>query len=164
MGKRIRLSLSAKSIDKAVAALQTYDAWVKAKTKELNEQLALIGAQEAAVRFASAMYDGDNDVSVTVSPTPRGWKISAKGKAVCFIEFGAGVYHNTAEPYPVKRPNGVSGIGEYGKGMGKRKTWVYEDADGKHFTHGNPAAMPIWYATKEMEAAVLRIAREVFGG
>ena len=85
----------------------------------------------------------------------------AEGDAVCFIEFGAGVHHNGKEPYP-NRPKEVAKIGEYGKGRGKRDTWVYIDEDGKHFTHGNPAAMPMWFATKEMEMSVERIVREVF--
>lgn len=161
MTKKIALSLNTKSISKAIKELKAYDKWVQQKTAELTRRLALIGAQEASIRFASAMYDGENDAHVSVSRTENGWKIAAEGKAVCFIEFGAGVYHNGAEPYP-NRPKQVSKIGEYGKGRGKQKTWVYVDDDGKHFTHGNPAAMPMWYATKEMEAAVKQIAREVF--
>ena len=103
------------------------------KRNYLKNGLALIGAREASIRFTTAMYDGTNDVQVEVTPTNKGWVITAKGDAVCFIEFGAGVYHNTAEPYPNPRPEGVVGIGEYGKGYGKRKAWgFYNDAGEKN--------------------------------
>ena len=73
------------------------------------------------------------------------------------------LYHGPRNDLPEGyNPKEVAKIGEYGKGRGKRDTWVYIDEDGKHFTHGNPAAMPMWFATKEMEMSVERIVREVF--
>jgi hypothetical protein len=110
------------------------------------------------------MYDGTNDVSVKLDETNNGYVIVADGNAVAFIEFGAGVYHNTSEPYPNPRPQGIVGIGEYGKGMGKRKAWGYKDEnDTLVITRGNPAAMPMWYASEEIKKSVLRVAKEVFG-
>lgn len=161
--KKITITLDEKSINAAIKEVARYKKWVDEKTKLLIEKLAIIGAQEASVRFASAMYDGNNDVTVEVSPTDRGWVITASGEAVAFIEFGSGVYHNPGEPYPLPRPQGIVGIGEYGKGMGKRQAWGYYDNGELVITRGNPAAMPMWYATTEMEREVLRIAKEVFG-
>ncbi len=160
--KKIVLSLDEKSINNAIKELNAYKKWVEEKTKQLCERLALIGAQEASVRFTTAMYDGDNDVEVEVGPTENGWVITAKGEAVAFLEFGAGVYHNSSEPYPNPRPEGIVGIGEYGKGMGKRQAWGFYDNGELVITRGNPAVMGMWYATQEMEREVLRIAREVF--
>lgn len=160
--KKIVLSLDEKSINNAIKELNAYKKWVEEKTKQLCERLALIGAQEASVRFTTAMYDGNNDVQVEVGPTENGWVITAKGEAVAFLEFGAGVYHNTGEPYPDPRPEGIVGIGEYGKGMGKRQAWGFYDNGELVITRGNPAVMGMWYATQEMEREVLRIAREVF--
>lgn len=162
--KKITITLDEKSINAAIKEVARYKIWVDEKTKLLIEKLALIGAREASVRFASAMYDGQNDVSVSVEPIENGWAITAKGESVAFIEFGVGVYHNPAEPYPNPRPEGIVGIGEYGKGYGKRRGWKYEDESGELvFTRGSPASMPLWYATQEMEREVLRVAREVFG-
>ena len=160
--KKITIQLSEKSINEAIKEINRYKKWVDEKTKLLIEKLAIIGAQEASVRFASAMYDGNNDVTVEVSPTDRGWVITASGEAVAFIEFGSGVYHNPGEPYPLPRPQGIVGIGEYGKGMGKRQAWGYYDNGELVITRGNPAAMPMWYATEEMRREVLNAAREVF--
>lgn len=161
--KKITISLSEKSINRAIKELERYKKWVEEKTCLLCERLAMIGAHEASVRFTTAIYDGDNDVSVEVKPTDNGWAIIASGQAVAFIEFGAGVYHNPTEPYPNPRPDGIVGIGEYGKGYGKRQAWGYYDESGELvLTRGVPAAMPMWYAAKEMEQEILKIAREVF--
>lgn len=163
--KKISLTLNEKSIGAAIKELQRYKEWVEVKTKELCERLSVIGAYEASVRFAGAIYDGSNDVSVDVEPIDGGYAIVAKGQAVAFIEFGAGVYHNPSEPYPLPRPDGIVGIGEYGKGKGKRRAWGYYDNAGELvITRGNPAAMPMWYAMREMEREIRRIAREVFSG
>ena len=160
----IKMSLSAESIDNAIAELKAYKRLVEIKTNELLEELAKIGVREASVRFTTAIYDGVNDSSVTLNDIPGGYSIVAEGKAVAFIEFGAGVYHNPGEPYPNPRPDGIVGIGEYGKGLGKRQAWGFTDDSGELvITHGNPAAMPMWYASEEMRDKILKIAKEVFG-
>lgn len=151
------------SIDGAIKQIEKYQKWVERKAKRLCEELAKIGANVASVRFGSAIYDGTNDVYVTVTETDNGFKIDADGQAVCFIEFGAGVWHNGWEPYPNQRPPGVVGIGEYGKGMGKRNGWKFTNASGeKVFTRGNPAAMPMYYASEEIRQKAQQIAKEVF--
>lgn len=173
MSRKIVVKLSEQGIKDAIKQIENYKKLVEQKTALLIERLAIIGAQEAAVRFASAQYDGVNDSEISVEPMANGWKIVASGEAVAFIEFGAGVYHNGSEPYPNPpgRPSEVSNIGEYGRGQGKHQGWVYEGEpgsngkvlpDGKVFTRGNPAAMPLYYASQEMINQVTQIAREVF--
>ena len=162
--KVIKMSLSVSSIDNAIAELKAYRSSLERKKDKLLEELANIGVKEASVRFTTAMYDGVNDSSVTLKNIPGGYCILAEGKAVAFIEFGAGVYHNPGEPYPNPRPSGIVGIGEYGKGLGKRPAWGFKDESGELvITRGNPAAMPMWYASEEMRSNILRIAKEVFG-
>ena len=158
------MNLSSKSIRAAIAELETYKDSLDAKTAKLLEELANIGVKEASVRFTTAMYDGKNDSYVTLETIPGGYCIKAEGKAVAFIEFGAGVYHNPGEPYPNPRPSGIVGIGEYGMGHGKRQAWGFRDEDGELvITHGNPAAMPMWYASEEMRSSILQKFKEVFG-
>ena len=160
----IKMSLSTSSIDNAIKELRASQRSLDEKKDKLLEELANIGVKEASVRFTTAMYDGVNDSSVTLEPITDGYCIKAEGKAVAFIEFGAGVYHNPGEPYPNPRPSGIVGIGEYGKGRGKRPAWGFKDESGELvITHGNPAAMPMWYASEEMRSKILKIAREVFG-
>jgi hypothetical protein len=158
------MSLSSKSIAQAITELKAYRNPIENMEKQLLEELANIGVREASVRFTTAIYDGVNDSEVTLETIANGYRIVAAGKAVAFIEFGAGVYHNPAEPYPNPRPNGIVGIGEYGKGYGKRQAWGFKDESGELvITHGNPAAMPMWYASEEMRNSILTIARRVFG-
>lgn len=170
--KTIKIELSTSSIDKAIKELEKFKQDCLDKEKRMLEALANIGVREASVRFTTAMYDGINDVTVSLEKTDNGYAIVASGQAVAFIEFGTGVYHNTSEPYPNSRPDGIVGIGEYGKGMGKRRAWFYKGEPGTNGevqkngvvkTRGNPAAMPMWYASEEMKRSILQIAREVFG-
>ena len=120
MPKIIKMSLSASSIDDAINELKAFRNSIEKKKDKLLEELANVGVREASVRFTTAMYDGVNDSSVTLETINDGYAIVAEGRAVAFIEFGAGVYHNTGDPYPNPRPDGIVGIGEYGKGLGKR--------------------------------------------
>lgn len=160
----IKMSLSEESIENAINELKAFRNSIEMKKDKLLEKLAYIGVKEASVRFTTAMYDGVNDSSISLEPIAGGYCIKAEGNAVAFIEFGAGVYHNPGEPYPNSRPNGIVGIGEYGKGLGKRQAWGFKDDSGELvITHGNPAAMPMWYASEEMQSNILKIAREVFG-
>ena len=158
------MTLSSSSIDNAIKELKAYKYSLEAKKDLLLEELANIGVKEASIRFTTALYDGVNDSSVTLKPILNGYCIVAEGKAVAFIEFGAGVYHNPGEPYPNPRPSGIVGIGEYGKGYGKRQAWGFRDDAGELvITHGNPAAMPMWYASEEMRSAIKKTFVEVFG-
>ena len=160
----ITMNLSSSSIRNAIRELKSYRNSIDAKMDELLEKLAYIGVKEASIRFTAAIYDGVNDSSVTLETISNGYCIKAEGRAVTFIEFGAGVYHNPGEPYPNPRPAGIVGIGEYGKGYGKRQAWGFRDESGELvITHGTPAAMPMWYASEEMRDAILKTFKEVFG-
>ena len=164
MSKIISTSLSTKSLGKALKELKAFRDSIDSKKYQLLEELTKIGLREASIRFTTAMYDGVNDTDVRAELTHFGYRIVAEGKSVAFIEFGAGVYHNPGEPYPDPRPDGIVGIGEYGKGYGKRQAWGFRDDSGELvITHGNPAAMPMWYASEEMRSNIEKIARRVFG-
>lgn len=169
--KVISLTLDTKSINSSIKQVEQYKQELLQKEKRLLDALASIGVREASIRFTTAMYDGVNDVTVALEQTSGGYAVIAHGEAVAFIEFGTGVYHNTSEPYPNPRPEGIVGIGEYGKGRGKRRAWYYKGEAGSNGeqqkngvvkTRGNPAAMPMWYATEEMRRSILQIAREIW--
>lgn len=179
MAKVIKMDLSVSSIDNAIKELKAFRDSLEIKKLSLLKGLGEIGVYEASLRFTTAIYDGVNDSDVSLEATAQGYAIVARGQAVAFIEFGSGVYHNPGEPYPGPRPDGVVGIGEYGKGHGARTDddgnpipWVYKGQPGSNglvlkngavMTRGNPAAMPMWYASEEMRSKILKIAKEVFG-
>lgn len=179
MAKVIKMDLSSSSIQNAIKELESFRNSLEQKKNLLLERLGEIGVSKASVRFTTAMYDGVNDSHVTLMPIANGYAIVATGHAVAFIEFGAGVYYNPGEPYPAPRPAGIVGIGQYGKGKGALrdengapKPWIYRGSpgssgvllsDGAVLTRGNPAAMPMWHASEEMQREILKVVKEVFG-
>ena len=121
------------------------------------------------------MYDGDNDAIVSLQATENGYNVVASGNAVCFIEFGSGVHYNSGGSYPLPKPSGIVGIGQYGHGAGSNDHWTYSGnpgTDGKTFTnelgqervltYGNPAQMPMYYALRQMQQEAEQVVREVF--
>lgn len=141
----------------------------------LMERLAEIGIQSASASFASAEYDGVNDVIVGSAPV---WEndhtlvIKASGTTVLFIEFGTGI------TYPSDHPKaGELGMmrGTYGQGKGSRSAWGYYGEPGTngryvrsgelgdvYLTRGNPASRSMYEAGQEMRREIARIAEEVF--
>ena len=151
---------SKSSIKDAQKQLEDYKKIVESKRAEFIRRLAEKGMNEASIRFTGAEYDGTNDVTVTTLDTGDSIKVIANGKAVCFIEFGAGVARGVGYPDEWK-PDGIVGLGEYGKGHGATGLpWYY--AHGK-MTDGNPPAMAMLGARDLMVEQVTQIAREVFG-
>ena len=158
------MRLSVSSIDNAMKELKAYKYSLEQKKDKLLEELANIGLAEATLRFTGAMYDRETHTDIEVRSQVNGYVIVASGKDVAFIEFGAGVYYNSDATYKGKKPDEISAIGTYGKGYGSRNVWGYPDGNGGiKLTHGNPAAMPMWYASEEMRNSIAKIFKEVFG-
>ena len=160
----IQFGLNSKSIETAISELKAFRDSLDAKTDKLLKELADIGVEEATLRFTGAMYDRETYTEVEIKSLSNGYVIVASGKDVAFIEFGAGVHYNRESTYKGKKPDEIAKIGTYGKGYGSRHVWGYPDGSGGiKLTHGNPAAMPMWYASEEMRDAILQKFKEVFG-
>lgn len=155
-------------LDKVIGKLEAYKKAAESKVNLLAERLAVLGAHIARTEFSNAFYAGDNDVEIKVEATAGGYKIVAEGYAVLFIEFGSGVLnpeHPQAEEFGYNH-------GEYGQGKGaNEKGWVYSGEQGNagqplregvYRTMGNPPAMAMYKASKDMRAEIYRIAEEVF--
>lgn len=163
---RIKVRLSPKGIKQAQRELQEYRKALNRRLQEFARRLAMEGYEVARLRFSSAAYDGDNDVTVRVELNGTKARIIASGKSVLFIEFGTGVL------YP-EHPSGEFAHGTYGKGKGKNPNgWAYRGEpgtggkqipgrDGVYRTKGNPPAEAMWGATTKMAESVERIWREV---
>lgn len=165
----IKVRLSPQGIKDAQAELKQYKERVNKRLETFIARLVKEGYDIASVKFTSALYDGDNDVTVRVEQNGRGAKIIASGKAVLFIEFGSGV------AYPV-HASGMYSHGTYGKGKGANPTgWVYKGEKGTggypisgrsgvYRTKGNPPAEAMWDATREMAERYRQIWLEVMRG
>lgn len=160
--------LDVRTLDQARIDLRTYIADLEEKANTLCNRLSTIGAVRASLDFSRAIYNGVNDVEVSVEAIPNGYAIHATGGAVLFIEFGSGVKHGGGHP----RPEGY-GPGTYpGKGhWNDPKGWWFPNgavsAQGKTsdaYTHsyGNPPAAAMYNAEQEVINSIEQIAREVF--
>lgn len=171
--KKISVPLSTSGIDKLLREVEDYKAWLESHTEVFLDRLAQEGMAVASAGFSRAIYDGTNDVSVSVeSRDKRVRAVVAVGQSALFIEFGTGV------TYPDNHPEAAElgmNRGEYGKGHGKQTSWGYygdpgtngelrEKVNGKVvvITHGNPANMPMYETVKELEQRLGEIAKEVF--
>jgi hypothetical protein len=172
LSKTIKIKLNTRSINAAIKEVEAYRKRLKTIRENICRNLSEVGMKEASVRFDSAHYDGTNDSSVTIEPTENGYRVVASGNAIAFIEFGTGVHYNAGSSYPLPKPSGIVGIGEYGKKQGKKDKWQYKgdpgtdgivSQDGRVVTtHGNPAQMPMYHATMAMQNEVERIVKEAF--
>lgn len=164
MAKTIRIDgLSEANIKAAELELRRYADWIRLKEAELITRLAERGRSVASIKFASAQYDGTNDVSVRVDNAGSVAVIYAEGEAVAFIEFGSGSMMGYGHPDAGEHGFGPGtwSTGESGKGhWDDPNGWYY--AHGKK-SHGNPPAMAMYDAVQTMTAEITTIAREVFG-
>lgn len=166
MAKTIRINgISDSNIKDAVQELKQYAEWVRRKESELITRLAERGRDVASIKFASAQYDGTNDVSVRVDSTGSVAVIYAEGEAVAFIEFGSGAMMGYGHPDAGKHGLGP-GTWSMDEGLGGKGHW--DDPNGWYYkhgekSHGNPPAMAMYDAVQTITAELTTIAREVFG-
>lgn len=164
MSKTIRFSISPKSLKSAIKELKAYKAEFGHKCDLVVQKLVEYGRQTAEERFAFAQYDGEKDITVKIVKEGTKYMIVANGWAVAFIEFGAGVHYNGPDGhYPLPKPEGIVGIGEYGFKMGRNDSWTYQEGNVRVVSYGNPAAMPMYFASVEMRQRLQDAVREVFG-
>jgi hypothetical protein len=169
----INVPLSIPAYDSLIRKVEDLGNWQSDRAIVFADRLAQEGLEIASVKFSQAVYDGTNDVSVTVEPRGNNVRaVVATGGATLFIEFGTGVTypddHPEAEELGMKR-------GEYGQGHGKQHSWGYYGDPGTNgvlkekknggfvvITHGNPANMPMYETVKELQDRLTEIAKEVF--
>jgi hypothetical protein len=144
------------SVSRAQRRLDEYFADLIEKANTVCERLATIGAVRASLDFSRAIYNGTNDVAVTVEPIDNGYAIHATGNAVLFIEFGSGASYGYGHPEPEGYgPGTYPGKGHWNDPNG----WWY----GNHeHSYGNPPAQAMYNAKRDIQAEVQRIADEVF--
>lgn len=173
MSQTINVPLSIPAYDSLIRKIEDLGNWQSDRAIVFADRLAQEGMETASIKFSQAVYDGTNDVSVTVEPRGNNVRaVVATGGATLFIEFGTGV------TYPDDHPEaGELGMkrGEYGQGHGKQHSWGYYGDPGTNgvlkekknggfvvITHGNPANMPMYETVKELQDRLTEIAKEVF--
>ena len=175
MSKRvIQIGLSEQEVDRAIRELANYRRDFLRKVDILRERIAERIASEAQSGFNGAVVDdlvngGQKiaDVHVTLDRGDSITVVIAQGKDAVWVEFGAGVYHNSTvgtSPHPRGAELGFT-IGGFGTGKGKREVWGYKGKgeDTITLTRGTPAKMPMERAFLSVCSEIPEIVREVFG-
>lgn len=173
MSQTINVPLSIPAYDSLIRKIEDLGNWQSDRAIVFADRLAQEGMEIASIKFSQAVYDGTNDVSVTVEPRGNNVRaVVATGGATLFIEFGTGVTY--PDNHPEARDRNMK-RGEYGQGHGKQQSWGYYGEPGTNgvlkekknggfvvITHGNPANMPMYETKKELQFQLTRIAKEVF--
>lgn len=170
---KINVDLSINGISKAIDMVDLYIKKLDRLVKELPEALARYGEVQAQAKYNTAAYnillydsqgnlDGSGshpDIFVHAESEGDGWRVYADGVEVCFVEFGAGVYYNgDGGNYQGKRPPGVVGIGQFGKGQGKKTQW---GIPGGAVTRGTPASNALYFTMQDMKEKIEEEARRI---
>lgn len=173
MAKRtIKIELSEQGIDRAIREMAQYKANFAKKVEFLREKVADRLAGNAQSGFNGAVVDDlikreQKFAQVKVSVNNRGnlSVVVAEGEDAVWVEFGAGVHHNSS-PGSSPHPNGAElgfTIGNFGKGNGKKEAWGYYEEGELKLTRGTPATMPMYRAVQTVCDDIQSIAKEVFG-
>ena len=172
MGKTLKVKISTESISKAIADVNTYKQSIVSKTELFRKRVAEELRDRIQQAFNSSIaedYIGESakmsDIQVYITHEGNVSVIYTEDENAIWIEFGAGVYHNTSagtSPHPKGRSYGFL-IGTYGMGLGSRKIWGYSDENGHHVTHGTPATMPMYLTAVRIVHEIHSMAKEVFG-
>jgi hypothetical protein len=150
--------------DKVARQIRAYAGQLQSKYSKALERIAQLGGGTAKVKFANALYAGDNDVTVDVKRvSATKYQVIASGKTVLFIEFGTGGKfreYDSSDTEFTPPPHG-----SYGKGKGANPHgWYYTASEGAHgrHTYGNQPAEAMLTARDVMVERVVRVAKEVF--
>lgn len=170
MSKKIRISLSEKSIRNAINEIEVYKRQFIERNEVFVRRLAELGIPVIDQNIAAAQGDSDKSHNTYIKINSFGSyseaKLVVEGKDLAFIEFGSGIHYNGSagtSPHPKGEEFGYT-IGSYGKGQGSKDFWFYYADTGESvMSHGTEATMPVFRASQEIIQNIRRIAREVFG-
>lgn len=154
----IRVGIDRASLEAAAKQLDDLASEIKRKGPLICQKLAEIGEARAAMDYAGVHLDGVRDVYVTTEPSDDGYKVVAGGESVLFLEFGAGIRMGYGHPDPHGYgPGTYPGKGHWDSPIG---WWIPKDRGGGH-TYGNPPAMGMYNASREIRDNAQRVVNEV---
>ena len=174
MARKITMSLSTDSIQKAIDELNKYSDELTYKARLLAEKLAEQGVEIARVQISdlNAVFRGELLASINASyvgsmPSGGIWAVVSDSDHAVFVEFGTGIIGKNS-PYTGKLPDGVSWQYASGKTIRQlsdgRYGWFYPGKNGKwYFTEGMPSRPFMLMTANELKRKVKAVAKEVFG-
>lgn len=157
--KKVSVELSKSSVNKAIKEVERYNTVIAPNLDEVCRRLAMIGQEEAISRIGHS-ENGNTDATVAMYPIANGYKVTAAGEDIFFIEYGTGWYSQpNGYPAPVDVYPG-SYSKDHAQKFAKYGFWYY---GGKRLV-GTPAEKPMYFAVKAMRENMQRIIDEVFKG
>ena len=150
------------SINAAIKQIQQYQKAFQAKEAEFVRRLKELGVSVASVGFATADYDGVNDVLIAETQNGNRAAIIAYGETVGFIEFGTGVKYPEWDSSSTDYTPPKHGTCGKGKGANPKGWWFSTSPGSAQRTYGNPPAEAMLGARNSMIEQVVQIAREVW--
>ena len=159
MKKSFSIGLNKTDIQKVINYCERMHKRIPQKADELCKRLA-----EEGSRVAQDIYGSAVSVSVVRNDSGNGYIIRADGRAVAFLEFGAGYGVNPANPLAANAA--TQGLyvywGSYSaQNAGELIKWDFWIFGGKKMDKV-PARNALWEADKRMAQELSRIAQEVF--
>jgi len=167
MYRALKSSYDLSELDDLIKDLKIYEQDLEQAFRSGVGDVTLDCATDAQDRFANAVYDGQNDVVVTVTEKKSGRNsteavVRASSNqevpVTLFIEYGTGVYNYDGHP---EKPPIVLRRGEYGHHLGKLRGWRYKGVPGTNgvpdashpgyiYTRGNMSNMCMYKAKMEV--------------
>lgn len=157
------------SVEKAISDLEAVKKEWKRKANLCSEMIAAALADEIEKNLDAIPYT-DDIVDVKAHQTmPRrnplsavamGNRVYIDGADVVFVEFGAGITHNSGVNNPLSGAvNFDTSIGSFGQGHGNEPYWFIAH---NLISRGTPAYMPIQNAIEAIKPQIPTMIRQVF--
>jgi len=169
VNKELDVPLTEAGIHEAIRWLQTrkimFEICCKSYRKAVAEKIMAIAEQLYSSAWYNDLVDGGKQPAPTIPMDiieEEDQTILVAGGAAIFIEFGAGIHHNTPifnSPHPYGSDLGFT-IGSY-PGVHGVPSWGQFDSWGG--TYGTEAQMVLYRAVRMVEPYLEDIAKEVFG-
>lgn len=168
--KTIRINaFSSSELQSAITELNELKRDWKRKADICSEMIAaqladIIDRNLEGIPYTDDLKDIKNHQEVPkkepLSTVVNGNRILIQGQAVAFVEFGAGIYHNSGANNPLSQSVQFdTSIGSYGMGHGSNKYWFVAH---NLISCGTPAYMPINNAIEEIMPMIPTMVRQVF--
>jgi hypothetical protein len=172
----MRIKAKFGELEALASVIKTYRDRLPDMANEISLQAVERGKEELERRYETAgiaavsysetsMPNPADDVKINIEETDKGKvKLVATGSEVMFLEFGAGMAHNTPQ---VERPSYVKNIAEYStlgrkKSLGQFESWSFKDDNGqKQKTEGIPASRGMYHAENVMREEIKKVAKGV---
>lgn len=158
------------SVKDAIAEIEDVKSDWERKANACSEMIAAMLADQIEANLDAIPYTDDIIDLETHSETlqkspfgvmPHGNSVIVRGTEVAFVEFGAGIYHNSGGfTNPLSEAvQFETDIGSYGKGQGLQPYWFVAH---NLISKGTPMYMPIYRAILAIKDEIPKLVRQVF--